>query len=102
MQTIALILVIFFVWSYQTKCHLKHPQRLEDVDSLHRVGVKALIYELTAANQRLSSSEFSVSSYILVLRYIMVYGTVCPFYMETFQFSGAWSHVLAKIVAGPQ
>ena len=46
----------------------KHPQRLEDVDSLLRVGVNALIYELTAANQRVSNSVFSVSSYILVLR----------------------------------
>ena len=33
----------------------KHPQRLEDVDSLLRVEVRALICELTAANQRVSS-----------------------------------------------
>ena len=46
----------------------KHPQRSEDVDSLLRVGVKAFICELTAANQRVSNSIFSVSSYILVLR----------------------------------
>ena len=52
----------------KTNCHLKHPQRLKDIDSLLRVRVKPFIWELTAANQRVSNSVFSVSSYILVLR----------------------------------
>ena len=46
----------------------KHPQRSEYVDSLLKVGVKAFIWELTAANRRVSNAVFSVSSYILVLR----------------------------------
>ena len=46
----------------------KHSQKLKDVDSLPIVGVKVLICEFTAANQRVLSSVFFVTSYILVLR----------------------------------
>ena len=53
----------------------------EDVDFLLRVGVKALIYELTATNQRALNSVFSVSSYILLLRSLVV-GTFSVDYLR--------------------
>ena len=44
----------------------------EYIDSLLRVGVKAFIWELTAANQRVSNAVFSFSSPFLVLRFCIV------------------------------
>ena len=51
------------------KCQKRHSLRSGESNSMQYVWVKALVFTNTPDNQRASCLVFSVSSYILVLRY---------------------------------
>ena len=58
----------FHILGHYPKCHLKHPQRSEDVDSLLRVGGQGFHLGVNCGEPKGVERGIFCSSFILVLR----------------------------------